>query len=91
MVDTWYIGMAVTGLGMAVLHWFPWPRKLRRLEAYALGTGSVLLGQFLWLGWCDTFLLLAAFPLAAGIVTALGWWYDRYANLSQRVKLHERD
>ena len=38
-----FLVLALTALTLANLHWFPWPTRLKRVEAYALGV-AVLLG-----------------------------------------------
>jgi uncharacterized membrane protein len=91
MIPSFWLGISVTTLGLLVLHWFPWRKPLHKLVAYSMGTGSILLGQFLWLGWCEQFLLLAAFPAVGGLATALAYWHDRDANLALRVEHHERN
>jgi hypothetical protein len=63
------------------LHYVPWFRRLHRLAAYALGGGAILLGQFAWLGWGETFWRLAAFPLIGGAVVALSYAVDKYQNM----------
>jgi len=42
------IGMVLTGLLLAVGHWFPWVRRLTRIEAYMYGGTSLLLGFATW-------------------------------------------
>ena len=44
-VRFWIVGcvLAFSVLALGLLHWFPWPTRLKRVEAYTLGT-SVLLG-----------------------------------------------
>ena len=61
-------------------------------DTSAIGTVLILAGQFVWLGWCDTFWYLATFPLIGGLMTAVAYWYDHSANLARRVELSdERD
>ena len=41
-------GMAVTALLLAVGHWFPWPQRLTRVEAYVYGGSSLWVGLAVW-------------------------------------------
>ena len=47
---SFYFGLTVTVLLLIGMHWFPWPRKLHRLETYQLGLSAILIGQLVWLG-----------------------------------------
>jgi hypothetical protein len=47
-LGTLIAGSALTGLLLAVGHWFPWVRRLPRLKAYEYGTASILAGFALW-------------------------------------------
>ena len=42
------VGMLVTALALGVGHWFPWVRRLRRIEAYVYGGCSLWLGFAVW-------------------------------------------
>jgi hypothetical protein len=41
-------GAVLTALLLAVGHWFPWPRRLSRLDAYGYGTIAIFIGFALW-------------------------------------------
>jgi len=56
-------GAILTGLLLAVGHWFPWPRTLDRISAYVYGVLSILAGFALWR------LLLADWQTVVGLVT----------------------
>ena len=42
------MGMLVTMLALGVGHWFPWVRRLTRIEAYVYGGASLWLGFAVW-------------------------------------------
>jgi hypothetical protein len=66
-------GLLITGSLLAIGHWFPWPKRLPRLAAYAYGVGCLLIGQAVWLtptGQAALWWRLAAFAAVAGAVTA---------------------
>lgn len=42
------VGMLVTMLALGVGHWFPWVRRLTRIEAYVYGGASLWLGFAVW-------------------------------------------
>lgn len=49
----WQLGTLAAGATLTVLllligHWFPWVRKLSRIQAYTYGVASILLGFTLW-------------------------------------------
>ena len=77
--------LTISGLLIAVLHWFPWLRKLKRTYAYGIGTGVIWLGVFLYLGPSALFWKLALFPaIVGGVVIAtkrLDHWLKRFASL----------
>lgn len=41
-------GALLTVLVLAVGHWFPWPRRLSRIQAYVYGVSSILAGFAVW-------------------------------------------
>lgn len=87
-------GLTVTALLLALGHWFPWPKRLPRLAAYAYGVAAILVGASVWLGLLNmwgVWLGFAAFALVGGIVTALAWGTDSLLNLWLRARHHERD
>jgi len=49
MPDTYAYALGGTALIIFVAHWFPWPRRLHRLIAYAIGVTSILSGLAIWL------------------------------------------
>ena len=63
------VGMVVTALLLAVGHWFPWPRRLRRIEAYMYG------GSALWVGLAAWRLLNGDWQTAVGVlaIDLVGW------------------
>jgi hypothetical protein len=88
-------GLALTAALLAALHWFPWFRKLHRLEAYSLGTASIVAGQGVYLGFDARWRKLTAFSIIGGLVVYWAWLYDGIANqharqLAGRADVHEK-
>ena len=93
MVPSFWVGLAVTTLGLLVLHWFPWPRKLPRLWAYAIGTASIVAGLGLWFGMQGLWVLLGgifAIALAAGLAVIIAYQIDSIVLLIRMGKRAER-
>ena len=79
MSEWYFVGVGATALLLAVGHWFPWPRGLRRLQAYVYGVAAILAGCTIWLGMHGEWLILAGvvgIAAAGGIVTCLTYWLD---------------
>lgn len=83
-----YLGLAITGLLLALGHWFPWPQRLHRLLAYIYGVASILVGTAIWLGWQGQWVIvggLAAIALLGGAVTVgcygVDWALNAWAKL----------
>ena len=79
MIEWYFVGVGTTALLLAVGHWFPWPRGLRRLQAYVYGVAAILVGCTIWLGMHGEWLILAGvvgIAAAGGIVTCLTYWVD---------------
>jgi len=84
---TYIFGLTVTALILLAAHWFPWPRKIHRLEAYCIGVVAILAGQAIWLccgGEWKLWLALASFSIVSGV--AVGGAYAVDALLNYRVK-----
>lgn len=92
-LDQWRLasGLTVAGLGYLAQHWFPWPRKLRRLEAYAIGTLTLWIGMAIWRAPSREFWLSCAFPLVAGLAVGGAYAYDAIRNLIVRAHLNENE
>ena len=87
-MDRSYIGgLVITGLLLVGGHFFPWPRRLGRLQAYTYGIGAMYAGLLFWLGWGPEFCRLLAFALVAGLVTLASYHYDRHRNLTIRARM----
>jgi hypothetical protein len=85
-------GLVVMGLLLALLHFFPWPHKLPRLGAYALGVLALLIGEALWLlpaGRLADWGGLVVFAVVGGVVTAGCYAIDWALNAWLRGR-HER-
>lgn len=83
-------GLVLTALLVLVGHWFPWPRRLPRLAAYAYGTAAILAGVSVWLMWSKLSDILAgvwAFAIVGGVATSLAWLTDWLMNLRIRSKV----
>jgi uncharacterized membrane protein len=85
----YYAGIGGVVLLLALQHWFPWPRRLKRLEAYAIGTATVWLGVGMTLGWSPLFWKLLLIPVAGGAGVAIGYAIDRLLNADVRQSLDE--
>ena len=87
-------GLTVTALILLAAHWFPWPRKIHRLEAYCIGIGAILAGQAVWLcckGEWRLWLALTAFSVAAGTVVGGAYAVDALLKYRVRRMLNGRD
>jgi len=78
----------VTGLMLAVGHYFPWVRDMRRTEAYVYGVVMIFVGIAVWLFPDPILLPMCAFPIVAGIVVLGAYQYD---NLRNRAVNKEAD
>lgn len=84
-------GLAVTGLGLLVAHWMPYPKRLHQTLNYAIGVSLILTGAAFWLlptHW-QTFLGFLALALIGGLATLAGYAWDLICNLIQRAKAIE--
>ena len=97
MTEWYFVGLGATALLLAVGHWFPWPRGLRRLQAYVYGVAAILVGCAIWLGMHGEWLILAGvvgIAAAGGIVTGATYWLDdivtrlRKADKAERLVRH---
>jgi len=72
--------LVAVGLGIGIFHLYPWPKQLHRVLAYAIGTGTIWAGVYLYLGPSPLFWQLALFPLVVGGVTLV----FKFAGVAQR-------
>lgn len=87
---SFWCGLVISALLLAVGHWAPWPRRLHRLAAYVYGVASILAGQAIWLishGRLDIWLGLVAFSVAGGFATGLAWFIDWALNARIRIQV----
>lgn len=78
-------GLTTTCLLLAVLHWFPWPKRLHAIANYTLGTGSIFIGMTIWReNWT-----IWIFPLTAGVAVCICYAIDYLLNVRVRARLHE--
>jgi len=92
MTLNFWAGLGASSALLAIAHWFPWPRKPRRIEAYAIGLTALLIGQAVWLGTTGQWALwlhLALFCAVGGAVVSGGYAIDYVLNL--RAQLKARD
>jgi len=88
------IGAVLSALLLAVEHWYPYPRELRILERYVLGSAAVLVGftvAHLLLGDIWTPIGLAAIYAASGGIVGLAYWLDDYNLKTHKVGVVERN
>ena len=79
-----YAGTGLTVLLLLVGHWFPWPRPLSRLWAYAYGVGSILAGLAVWLlvsGQYVVMLGVALVAVAGGVAVVVAYQIDHIVRL----------
>ena len=72
-------GTSLTVLLLAVGHWFPWPRRLSRLQAYTYGVGCLASGYTLWRLLVGDWLTVAGLWIIVilGGMTVIGaYWLD---------------
>jgi len=84
--DRFWLSLAIMSLAYLVLHWLAWWRRLRRLEAYTIGVATLFAGIAIWMGLTREYLLLCAFPAAAGLSVALSYLFDRVSNWRARAE-----
>jgi ABC-type multidrug transport system permease subunit len=74
-------GAILTGLLLAVGHWFPWVRRLPRLTAYTYGVSSILIGFSLWRLLNQDWLTVAGLVIiciAGGAVVKMAYQVDHW-------------
>lgn len=72
-------GAMLTLLLLAVGHWFPWPRRLTRIQAYIYGVTCITSGFSLWrllMGDWLTTIGLWLLAIGGGIVVIGAYWID---------------
>lgn len=86
------VGLVITVLLLLVGHWFPWFKRLTRIQAYVYGTLSILVGQAVWLGLQSViFWQVAAFAVLGGSAVWAAYQYDWLANkIARRCLLRGR-
>lgn len=77
------VGAALTGALELVGHWFPWPKPLHRIAAYAYGTLAILIGVAVATER-RTFARMAAVTAAGGIATIAAYIVDMHLKARQR-------
>ena len=76
--DALFAGGAMVAAGsLAALHYFPWWRKLRRTDAYIVGTLAVLLGQGVYLRFSRQWFRLCLIAIAGGTAVLGAYEHDR--------------
>jgi hypothetical protein len=86
LTERFFFGLAFTALLLLVGHWFPWFRRLSRIQAYAYGVGSLLIGEAIWLvpsNW-PLWLGLILFAGVAGAAVCLAYLIDWVQNMLAR-------
>ena len=81
-------------MALWIQHWFPWWRKLHRIEAYILGVGAILIGQGVWLlkeGRQAEWLELVTFCAVSGAAVGLSYGVDWLLNLRLKAQLKDGD
>ena len=93
-MSEWYlVGLGCTVLLLAVGHWFPWPRGLRRIQAYIYGVVAILVGVGIWLGMHDEWVILAGvigICAAGGVATCAAYWVDDIATRLKKADKAEK-
>jgi len=82
----WQIGTAIagavlTGLLLAIGHWFPWPHELTKIQCYVYGTSSIWLGFSLWRGLNGDWITptgLLGISTVGGLTVILAYKIDKY-------------
>ena len=85
-------GAVLSGLLLAVGHWFPWPRRLRRMEAYTYGVGSIWVGFSLWrvlVGDWVVPLGLGLICVASGFATWSAYGVDTMTRAIRQARMAE--
>jgi hypothetical protein len=75
----WVDGVLTSVFLLLIQHWFPWPRKLHRLETYCLGVGAILAGVYVWMsraGQIRQWVELFAFCVISGFAVSGSYLLD---------------
>ena len=89
MAESFWYGLAIEVLLLALFHWAPWPRRLPRIVAYVIGVGALLVGAAVWLlplGQCQIVAGLTLLAVAGGLAIAACWGIDWLLNLNARYE-----
>lgn len=84
--DRYILSLVAMVLCYLALHWFRWWRRLRRLEAYTIGVGTLFAAIAIWMGLTRQFLLLCAYPVAAGLSVGFSYLADLVAHWRARAE-----
>ena len=80
-------GLIITALLLVGGHFFPWPRRLGKLQAYTYGILAIYAGLLFWLGSGPLFWQMLGFPVVGGLTTLLSYHYDKHRNLTIRARI----
>ncbi len=86
----WCVAALISALLLAVQHWFPYVRRLTRIQAYVLGVIALWLGFAFWRcmvgDWVTPLGLLGISMVGGGVVWA-AYTIDEF---SRRARQHRR-
>jgi len=92
-IITFIMGVTLTVLLLAVGHWYPWTRKLPRVQAYIYGTVSLLTGFTVWRGLTGDWVTVAgiwAIAGAGGLTVILAYRIDRFVLAERQAQMTKR-
>jgi len=94
-IGTLVAGGVLTGLLLALGHWFPWPRQLRWIHRYTYGVLAFWTGFALWRLLATDWITVAGLLIiaaAGGVTVVIAYWIDdKIARLRQADKAAATD
>jgi len=94
-IGTLIAGSVLTGLLLALGHWFPWPRQLRWLHRYTYGVAAIWIGFALWRLLNADWLTVVGLIIIAGAggftVIVTYWLDDKIAAIRKAYKAEATD
>jgi len=84
------IGVAFCGVALVALHYFPWPKRLTRPQAYIVGTLAIIAtfsGVCIYLAWWLPLAAIWAITVGAGIAVLMCYAYDAWRGATNLLRM----